>query len=265
MKKIATVLLFFGVVVLHAQILKGEVFLKDHSILYLNQVYVTNITTMKTVLTDYAGKFGIEAKLGDKIRFTSIVTERKDIMVTKELLENSNNFIELKLDYYDIEEVRILSFRPSGNLRKDVLSLHKKDKVQEVYKMIGLPRPNIRSTPQNLPVASLANGGLSISLESVFDILSGERKKKERYVEYEKMNSITQNIQNYLGDEYFTSQKIPKEFIPNFLQFVYTSEKGIIQNLIQANNYEGVKYYLEKYYPIYQKRLKNSHLMNLIQ
>ena len=265
MKKILVIVFVVIAFSLKAQIIQGEIFLKDHSILYLNQVYITNLTTMKTVLSDYTGKFRIEGKVGENLRFTSIVTERKDMTISPEIVANTNNFIELKLDYYDIEEVRISSFRPSGNLKKDVLSLHKKDKVQEVYKMIGLPRPKGNGTSPQLPVASLANGGLSISLESIYDILSGERKKKERYFEFERMNAITKNIQNYLGVEYFTNQKIPKELIPNFLQFVYTSENGIIQNLANANNYEAIKFYLEKYYPIYQKRLKNSNLMKLLE
>jgi hypothetical protein len=201
--------------------------------------------------------------VGEKLRFTSIVTERKDVVINPEIISNSNNFFELKLDYYDIEEVRISRFRPTDNLRKDVLSLKKKDQNEEIKKMIGLPRPKGNGLPQQLPVASFANGGLSFSLESIYDILSGERKKKERYLEFEKMNIAIKNTQNYLGDDYFVKLNIPKEFIGNFLQFVYTSEN--IQNYTQSGNYEAVKSYIEKYLPIYLKRLKSSNLMKLVE
>lgn len=251
--------------VFHAQIIRGEVFLRENSVIYLNQIYVTNLNTMKTVLSDYNGRFSIEGKAGEILRFTSIVTERKDLKITPEIVGNFNNFIELKLDYYDIEEVKISSFKPTGNLRKDVLSLKTKDKNYEIQKMIGLPRPKGNGLPQQLPIASLANGGLSFSLESIYDLISGEKKKKERYQEYEKMTTSIQNIKNYLGDDYFKELKIPKEFTLNFLQFVYSSESNIIQNLILANNYEGVKFYLDKYLPIYQKRLKASNLMKLVE
>ena len=82
MKKLFTLLLLVFLAKINAQTYSGEVFLRDHSILYLNQVYVTNLNTQKTVLTDFNGNFTIPANPGDVVRFTSIVTERKDIKLT---------------------------------------------------------------------------------------------------------------------------------------------------------------------------------------
>ena len=73
------------------------------------------------------------------------------------------------------------------------------------------------------------------------------------------MNGDVAGIRNYFGTEYFTNLKIPVNYIDNFLQFVYTSDN--ILPYIQNNNYEGVSLYIEKYLPIYQRRLRNSQLM----
>ncbi len=128
--------------------------------------------------------------------------------------------------------------------------------------MIGLPEPKGDGTPPELPVAGFRDGGLTFSLESIFDILSGERKKKQRYVAYERMtNSVTQ-IKNYLGKDYFTKFKIPENLIDNFLQFVYTSEN--IEVYAQTGNFEAIKLPIEKYVPIYQRRLRNSHLQEVV-
>lgn len=253
-------LLVFAVKI-NAQIFSGEVFLRDNSSLYLNQVYVTNLTTLKTVLTTYNGDFNINAEPGDVIRFTSIVTERKDVKLTPQMF-NSKNLVELKIAYHDIQEVVISRFRPTGNLRYDVNSLRKEDKALALKKVIGLPEPKGDGTSPQLPVAGLRDGGLTFSIESIFDILSGERKKKQRLVAYERMsNSVTQ-VKNYLGKEYFTRFKIPENLIDNFLQFVYTSEN--IDVYIQSGNIEAVKIPIEKYLPIYQRRLKNSHLQEIV-
>ena len=253
-------LLVFAVKI-NAQIFSGEVFLRDNSSLYLNQVYVTNLTTLKTVLTPYNGDFNINAGPGDVIRFTSIVTERKDVKLTPQMF-NSKNLVELKIAYHDIQEVVISRFRPTGNLRYDVNSLRKEDKALALKKVIGLPEPKGDGTSPQLPVAGLRDGGLTFSIESIFDILSGERKKKQRLVAYERMsNSVTQ-VKNYLGKEYFTRFKIPENLIDNFLQFVYTSEN--IDVYIQSGNIEAVKIPIEKYLPIYQRRLKNSHLQEIV-
>ena len=260
MKKL---LLLFALLILsnaQAQFFSGEIIIRDKSVYYLNQVYVTNITSHRTVYTDYFGTFKIPAKPGDVIRFTSIVTDRTDVKVTAEQLQNPNNFVELKIAYYDIQEVIISKFKPTGNLRKDVSSLKNGEKNLALQKMIGLPSPKGNGLPPQLPVAGLSGGGLTFSLESIYNILSGERKKQERAQQYEKMSVSVSNIKNYFGEEYFTTLKIPKNLIDNFLQFVYSSDD--LYPFVQSNNYEAIGVYIEKYLPIYQRRLRNSHLLD---
>jgi hypothetical protein len=262
MKKLITLLLLVFLAKINAQIYSGQVFLRDNSVLYLNQVYVTNLNAQKTVLTDYNGEFSIQANPGDVIRFTSIITERKDLNLTPQMM-GPKNLIELKIAYHDIQEVVINRFRPTGNLRYDVNALRKEDKGLAIKKVIGLPEPKGDGTPPQLPVAGLRDGGLTFSLESIYDILSGERKKKQRYIAYERMNNSVTQIKNYLGKDYFTKFKIPENLIDNFLQFVYTSEN--IDPYIMSGNFEAVKIPIEKYLPIYQRRLRNSHLQEVIK
>ena len=263
MKRIFLLVALFILTQIQAQFFSGEIIIRDNSVYYLNQVYVTNITSHNTVYTDYFGTFKIPAKPGDVIRFTSIVTDRKDVTVTAENLENTNNFVELKIAYYDIQEVVINKFKPTGNLRKDVSSLKTGEKTMALQKMIGLPAPKGDGTSPQLPVAGFSGGGLTFSLESIYDILSGDRKKKERANQYEKMNAAVANIRKYYGDEYFTNLKIPVNFINSFLQFIYTSEN--LYPYIRGNNYESMAIYIEKYLPIYQRRLRNSHLVENAQ
>ncbi|MEG1026683.1 MAG: hypothetical protein RSF34_19580 [Flavobacterium sp.] len=262
MKKLFIILLLVIISKMNAQNYSGEVFLRDNSVLYLNQVYVTNLTTLKTVLTSYSGEFNIKAEPGDIIRFTSIITERKDVKLTPQML-TTKNLVELKVAYYDIQEVVISRFRPTGNLRYDVNSIRKEDKALALKKVIGLPEPKGDGTSPVLPVAGLRDGGLTFSLESIFDILSGDRKKKQRLVAYERMNNSVTSIKNYLGTDYFTRLKISENLIDNFLQFIYTSEN--IEVYVQAGNFEAIKLPIEKYLPIYQRRLKNSHLQDIVK
>lgn len=262
MKKAITLVLLMFVMGLHAQIFSGQVFLRDNSSLYLNQVYVTNLTTLNTVLTNYNGDFSIQATSGDIIRFTSIVTERRDVPTTTTML-NNRNIIELKVAYHDIQEVVISKFRPTGNLRYDINSLRKEDKAYALKKVIGLPEPKGDGNSPELPMAGFRDGGLTFNIESIFDMISGERKKKQRYVAYERMNQSVSQIKNYLGKDYFTRIKIPENLVDNFLQFVYTSEN--IEMYVLSGNLDAVKIPIEKYLPIYQKRLQNSHLQEVLK
>lgn len=261
MKKLITLLFLAFIAQINAQLYTGEVFLRDNSQMYLNQVYVTNLNSMQTVLANYNGNFRIAANAGDVIRFTSIVTERKDIKVTQNML-SANNLVELLIAYYDIQEVVISRFRPTGNLRFDVNSIRKEDKALAIKKVIGLPEPKGDGTSPELPIAGFRDGGLTFSIESIFDALSGERKKKQRYVAYERMNNSVTQIKNVLGADYFTKLKIPENLIDNFLQFVYTSEN--VEVYVQTGNFDAIKIPIEKYLPIYERRLKNSHLQDIV-
>ncbi len=223
---------------------------------------MTNLNEQKTYLTNYNGEFKIPAKIGDVIRFTSIVSERKDVKMTTEIIENSRNLIELEVAYKEIQEVVLNRFRPTGNLKKDVRSLDSKKSSIEVAKIIGLPAPKGDGVPPIAPVADLANGGFSISLESLYDVVSGDRKKKQRLYQYEKMRYAINNTKAYLGEDYFVRLKIPVDLIDNFLQFVYTSDN--LLTYIESSNYEAVKVSIEKYIPIYQKRLRSSHLQDVL-
>lgn len=262
MKRIISIFCLLFIVNISAQSFSGTVFMRDKSSFYLNQIYVTNLNEQKTYLTNYNGEFKIPVKLGDVIRFTSIVSERKDIKMTQEIIGNSRNLVELEVAYKEIQEVVLNRFKPTGNLRKDVRTLDSKKSSVEVAKIIGLPVPKGDGTPPIAPVADLANGGLSISLASLYDVVSGDRKKKERLYQYEKMRYAINNTKAYLGEDYFVKLKIPKDLIDNFLQFVYTSDN--LLSYIESSNYEAVKISIEKYIPIYQKRLRSSHLQGII-
>lgn len=261
-RKYAVLLFLVFASVASAQSFRGEIYLKDRSALYLNQIYITNLRTQQTVLASPVGLFALPAQAGDQIRFTSIISERKDIGVTAGMLLAEKNFIELEVAYNEIKEIVLTKFRATGNLKKDVLALSTKDKVADIQKAIGLPAPTGDGTPPIPPVMGFNGGGLSLSVDAIYDILSGERKKKEKLLQYEKMTAAVNSIKNYYGKSYFAAMKIPESLVDNFLQFVYSSES--LQPYISSGNFEAVGFYMEKYLPIYQKRLRNSKLTEIV-
>ncbi len=245
---------------MQAQTFTGQIFMRENSAIYLNQVYVTNINDQHTVLSNYNGEFEIKAKVGDVIRFTSILSERKDITMDSRTLNIGLNIIELSPMYHTIKEV-VIGWKPTGNLRRDVLSLKENEKKIEIQNMLGLPTPKLQKGPVLDPIAGFSGGGLSLNLGSVYELFSGDRKKKQRLYDYERMMSGIKEIKNYLGQDYFTRMKIPANMIDNFLQFVYSSDNLI--PFIETGNLESTKVYIEKYLPIYQKRLRDSNLSKL--
>ncbi|NAW51232.1 hypothetical protein GNY06_07530 [Elizabethkingia argentiflava] len=258
MKKLFIGLLFLLICKVQGQTFEGIVYIKDNTAAYLNQIYVTNLNTRITILADYRGGFRIPAQAGDTIRFTSVNTERKDLQLPPQYLRNKKMLIELSVAYREIQELVIHKFKPTGNFKVDVLST-KQDKRIALTNKIGLPSPK-EGFPQ-APIASLNNGSVQLNIQSVFDIITGERKKQERLYAYEMMLKNVKQLHNYYGDNYFTQMKIPKNLISNFLEFVYTSDD--LGRQVKEGNYPLIEMSIQKYLPIYLKRLHNSSLQTL--
>lgn len=241
----------------------GLIVVEDKETAYLNQIFVTNLNRHKTVLADPTGKFTIPVQIGDIVRFTSIVTERKDIKITEKHLIEQNNIVPLSLYYYNIGDVFIKPFKPTKNIQKDVLALKVKDKISPIKRAVGLPEPKIdpeTALAGDAP-AAFAGGGLTLNIEAIYDIISGEKKKKQRLRKYNIMQNGLNEVKQYFGTAYFKTMGIPEHLIDNFLQFVYSSEN--IQGYIEQKNYEALKIPMDKYLPIYQNRLKNSKLLDM--
>lgn len=261
MKHLLSFLFLFVLVCSYGQTYSGIVFMKDNSDLYLNQVYISNLKTRTTILSNYNGAFSIGAAKGDIIRFTSVVSERTDVTVTEAMLSSHNNLVQLRPMFHEIEEV-VIRFKPTGILKADVLALKSAEKKLEAAKRIGLPEPKGDGYTPEQPMAALKNGGLSVSIDAIYAAISGDLERQRRLKNYEIMAANITDIKNYFGTEYFTKLKIPMRLIDNFLQFVYTSDN--LQQLLANKNYEGTKPYLEKYLPIYLKRLETSQLMQTV-
>lgn len=253
------ILLFFGLFaffIVKSQSYSGKIFLEDAAELYISKVYVTNLSSHNSVLSGYDGSFSIAANSGDIIRFSSVNTEREDVKVSPEMLKSGKNLIHLKMAVYSIQEVILKKFKPSGDIRRDMKYFKDSEKNLELAKIIGLPSPTVKDETALPPVASFAGGGLSFDIASIYDIISGEREKKIRAYNYEKMSKTIAAIRKYYGDDYFTALKIPRNHIDNFLQFIYSSDD--LELALGNHNLEAAKYFIEKYLPVYLKRISTA-------
>ncbi|SDE28638.1 hypothetical protein [Riemerella columbipharyngis] len=239
-------------VFLSAQIYKGKIWVKDRTDISFTPVYVTNLNTQKTVLCDYKGGFEISAKEDDVVRFTSVLTERKDIRIKPKML-NNENIVHLDMAYSNIPEI-VLKRKPTGNFKIDESRLSNKYTKLNINKIIGLPAPKADTNYSSPPFIT----GFTLNINTIYDWISGDRRRKKRLYEYEQMIKANTSIRKYYGDAYFLRMGIPSNKIDEFLQFVYTSEH--LLQFVENNNYETIAVYFDKYLPVFRKRMRMPNL-----
>lgn len=256
--KLYVLAIFLFILEVKGQDFSGRISVKEREMMYREQIFITNLNAHYTVIADVNGSFRISSKEGDKLRITSSFTERKDVTVTAKHLKTDKNFVEINLAYHDIPEV-IIKFRPTGILKKDVLSLKDKERKMDIAKVLGLPEPKGDGySPE--PAISVGLGvGATGLVEHVHDLISGDIYRKRRLKEFEITERNITEIKKYFGTEYFTKLRIPNEMIDDFLKFVYKSDE--IKKYVVVRNFDAIQPYFEKYLPVYIKRLQDSKLI----
>lgn len=242
-----------------AQDFYGQIYIKERNALHQNQIFITNLSTHYTAVSDANGGFKIPAKVGDILRFTSLISERKDLKVSERHLKTDKNYVEIELAYREIPEV-VIKFRPTGILKKDVRAIKDTERKMEIATIVGLPEPKGDGYAPP-PSFSIANGiGATGVVEHIYDVVSGDIHRKKRLKDYEIMHNGIILMKKYFGTEYFKKVGIPEHLIDDFLMFIYKSDN--IKKYINVENLEAIRPYIEKYLPIYTQRLKDSKLLN---
>lgn len=252
-KWLSVILLFAGSIAL-AQQYRGTIRLDDPDKIFLNQIHITNLRTGKSVRADFEGRFSLEAQSGDRVVFTSLYTDRKEQLLRASDF-SSEQIIRLSISYFEMKEVVISGFTPTGILQRDVLRLKTGSKKQDLIDKIGLPQAPQRNAVTEEQFLSMNPDGIGLNIISILDALTGERKNKIRAKKYEFMLSQVKKVHSYFGDAYFIEKKIPANRIDDFLQFIYYSEGGKLYDDEFSLNIASI--YIDKYLPVYQKRLKN--------
>lgn len=251
---------FFGI--MKSQDFFGQIYIKERNTLHQNQIFITNLSTHYTAVSDANGNFKIPAKVGDILRITSLISQRKDLKITERHLKTDKNYIEIELSYREIPEV-VIRFRPTGTLKKDVRAIKDSERKMEIANIVGLPQPkgDGYSPPPSLSLG--AGIGATGVVEHLYDVISGDIHRKKRLKEFEIMDRNIKIMKKYFGINYFKKMNIPEHLIDDFLIFVYKSDN--IKKYIYAQNIDATRLYIEKYLPIYTKRLKDSKLISVTE
>lgn len=192
----------------------------------LSPVLIVNISEGKSMLSDMSGKFEMEAKKNDEIRFVKEGYYRVDKKVTGEDFNSPLNIILKKMEI-QIPEVKI-KYRPTGNLAKDNQHLNESRKLQslksdmEEYMKSPLNQPLPTNTVSKTFTGHDYNVG-QVNLFGVFNAVSGLVKKatkpKITKANYNETQDFLKRVKNQVNLSFLKKYGMDEEQIDAFLLY----------------------------------------------
>lgn len=209
---------------------RGKTVMKDTQ-LPLGGVIVINQNTEKQTQSNVDGIFSISASPGDILVFLSQFVKRKKVKLPYEL--NFPVFLQVELE----EEIQLLDEvtiypKLSGILQYDLKSVPE-NPLNELEKALGIPINKGPGQKKNEPVFPSI---LSMNVDALYDILSGNRRRREAYNKLMTRQKTIEVIVSYVKKDFLTEElKIPENEIPVFMDFVAASED--LETLLREHNY----------------------------
>lgn len=206
------------------------------------KVLIVNMTTDQKTYSDAYGKFVIDGKIGDEIRFA------KESFKLGKIIISSNDVQSIKLERIpqEIEEVKIIN----KNLARS--------REEELRNSIGLPKGPDK--PREKP-AEAVNDILmpllrippAIKIQAIYDVLSGKSRRLKRLYKYEDLQEGLSWTQNNIDPEYFAEAGITPDKLNDFLMFSLRDEKVLMY--MKARNVGGITISLDNNIEAYLERI----------
>ncbi len=214
-------------------------------------VLVFNIKTEKYTYTTINGNFSIECSENDELRFARKSFERVSKTVHQFDFSSPLRIILERIPG-EIEEVKVPNIRLTGDLNKDAKNLSKIDKVDELQKEIGVPKPPEK--PRETPPPTIKKNGIfafalsNLNLNTLYKNISGDGRRMRNLYRYEDLQDNILWIRERIPDEYFEKMGIPQEKIQEFILFSIGQNPDITK-YVKAKNLSKIMLILEEMQP----------------
>ncbi|MDR5591849.1 carboxypeptidase-like regulatory domain-containing protein [Christiangramia sp. SM2212] len=245
-------MLFFTASNLFAQesrVLEGQI-LAD-SIQPAN-VHVVNLDLEKGTTSDENGKFMIIAEQGDRILFSSVQFQNREIVIKQEDIESGKIGVTLFPARNELDEVKITDLKLSGHLDLDVpkIKYFEREKYGIPYAEKKLTQTERRLYTANAGVKSrwsyfgILLGGLP--LDVLMNDINGKTKYLKALQKQEQLQLEVQSGIDVLGKSFFIEDlDLPETEIENFVYYCARDPK--FQDFLSSNNrLELIEFYNNK-------------------
>ncbi len=223
----------------------------------ISSVLIVNIQTDQQTTSNSLGEFIIPATQNEELRFIKSGSDRFSKNIKNEDF-GEELIIKLQPTVIQIEEVKIARVKLTGNLEKDAQNLAKNNKTDKLNSAIGVP--NAPEKPREKPAETVNDVLLpmltgSLNVQAVYDIVSGDARRKKHLYQHEDFQDDVSWMWNRLGQEYFDEAEIPKQKIREFIEYSLR-ENPKIRMYIRAKNFSSAMLLMDEIVPRYLQQTK---------
>lgn len=205
--------------------LNGKVFV---GLSNLEGIYVINLKTEKTAITDKEGFFSIPATIGDTLIFSAPQFKTIRVSVTAEYFKQDLFSVKISPIVNQLKEVIVKRYT---NINAESLGIIPSNQK----KYTAAERKLYTATDLNASASVSGMAGGSISADPLLNFLSGRTKMLKKEIEVEKKESYLKQLENLFDLDYFVNKlKIPSEYVKGFEYYVVENEK--FTTILKSNN-----------------------------
>lgn len=193
----------------------------------LEGIHIMNINADYSTTAQAGGYFTTWAKPGDTLMFSAVHIKGKMIGLTADDFEKPLFFVRIESMVNQIDQVKVRQYK---NITAESLGIVKNVK---------------RYTPaeRKLKTASDMSVGSIITLDPLFNWISGRTAMLKKEVEAERKEMLMATLENAYDGDYLTSKlKIPTHHVRGFL--FYAVEDKELANLVRAKTSGPIEFRL---------------------
>ncbi|MEC4003111.1 hypothetical protein OX283_000445 [Flavobacterium sp. SUN052] len=204
-----------GQVIVPPQKVNGKVSADSND---LEGIYIINLKTEKSTLTERGGYFSIYANVGDTLLFSAVQFKAIKVALTEKDCAKELFFVKMEPLIRVLDEVRI-------NEYKNINAVS-----------LGIISPNTKHyTPAERKLYTATGGGKNqygldtkISVDAILNAFSGRTAMLKKEVEVEKKETLMEKIASYYDENYFIKTlKIPEDYVKGFLFYIVEDVKFV--------------------------------------
>jgi hypothetical protein len=182
----------------------------------LESIYLINLKTEKSTLTEKGGYFSIHANVGDTLLFSSVQFKALKVALKESDFTSNLFFVKMEPIVRFLDEVKINEFKNINAVSLGIISPFTK-----------------HYTPAERKLYTATGGGKNqigldtkISTDAILNAISGRTAMLKKEVEVEKKETLMDKIDGWYETKYFTQTlKIPKDYVKGFEYFIVEDAK----------------------------------------